>query len=424
MSDPAKRVVLIDDSEIILESVKLALEDLGCDVEAMPEPSRSCFSPESLPDLVLLDVNMPQAFGDDIARYLRDVCELTSPMYLYSSLSEEELEVRARDAGVDGFICKSWGRERLVEVVREILGLPLPEPLTHAVEVDGTGGLSDALAEATEQIAAKEQESAFDEASVHERFAARCVERREKILAILDSVEQSDSDHAVRTIAVQLHDIVGESKLLGLDRVATAATSIKDVVEKRGAELFTGEARKTFERALRKLTDVAERAALEAPEAELWDDLRSLRESVLDDLVSSEGGVVEGEDDLRQNRRILIVDDSPIIGEVLSLELEARGHTPALATDLASFNRQMSDFQPELLFLDVNMPEMDGVELCKHLKQDHKTRSLPIIFLSSLTEAELEELAEASGADGFLSKQRGMDELINYLDDLLMEIVF
>jgi CheY-like chemotaxis protein/HPt (histidine-containing phosphotransfer) domain-containing protein len=423
MSDPAKRVVLIDDSEIILESVKLALEELGCDVEAMPEPARSCFSPETTaPDLVLLDVNMPQAYGDDIARFLRDVCELTSPIYLYSSLSEEELGARAAEAGADGFICKSWGRERLIAAVREILGLPDSEPVVPAVEIEGADGLSDALYKASEQLAVEERQ---ERASVHERFAARCVERRERILALLETADRMDLDHAVRTIAVQLHDIVGESKLLGLDRVAAAASSIKDVVERRGAELFSGAARQTFERALRKLSDVAERAALEAPEAELWDDLRSLRESYIDDLVASEeGGATRSEDNLQQLRRILIVDDSPIIGEVLSLELEARGHTVALATDLSSFNRQMAEFQPELLFLDVNMPEMDGVELCKRLRQDQRTRSLPVIFLSSLAEAELEELARVSGADGFLSKQRGMDDLINYLDELLMEIVF
>jgi CheY-like chemotaxis protein len=70
------------------------------------------------------------------------------------------------------------------------------------------------------------------------------------------------------------------------------------------------------------------------------------------------------------------------------------------------------------------MPEISGPELCHHLRQHGRTQKLPIIFLSSLPEEELAELAQRSGADGFLSKQRGMEELIKYLDDLLEEIVF
>ena len=60
------------------------------------------------------------------------------------------------------------------------------------------------------------------------------------------------------------------------------------------------------------------------------------------------------------------------------------------------------------------------------MSQDSRfdTRRLPIVFLSSLPAEELSVLAEKSGADGYLCKQSGMEELVNYLDELMSEIIF
>lgn len=406
------RVVLIDDSEIILASIKDALEEIGCDVVAVMEPTRAAFAGEGSPDLILLDVNMPQAYGDDIARFLRETWDITSQIYLYSSLSEEELKTRAREAGADGYICKSWGKARLLQEVRVLLGLPAPEG-------ESPGGRPALMPEELGEPQAALQ-------SVRQRFARRCGERRD---AILKSLEADPSERTVHTITLQLHDFVGEAKLLGLDRVAAAASSLKGLLEDRGLDILSPQPRARFERCLVQMTELAERMALEAPDAPLWEELQALR-SELDATPAPQAEATPAAHDTEvpppdlASRRILVFDDSPIVGEVLSLELEDRGHKVALATCLTEFNQQLSEFDPELVFLDVAMPEISGPELCQHLRQHGRTQKLPIIFLSSLPEEELAELAQRSGADGFLSKQRGMEELIKYLDDLLEEIVF
>ncbi len=417
MSDARKRIVLIDDSEIILERIKYVLEDEGCLVTATTEPSRAAFAGARSPDLVLLDVNMPQAFGDDIARFLREAWGLESKIFLYSSLTETELEERARDAGADGFICKSWGIGRLVEEVRAILHLPKRSPEQAPSD-------SSALEEGPKKPA----DGALDEIqTVHHRFAKRCIERRDSILGLLEahaSGEAVDEARSVRTIAVQLHDFVGESKLLGLDRVASAASSLKTIVDERGRDVLCGSQLPVFRNCLEQLTQLAESAALDGSrDAGLQAELKSLQSAACaEPAIAAE--VDDGIGDLDVARRILVVDDSPIVGEVLSIELEARGHEVAVATGLAEFNTHMKEFEPELIFLDVEMPDINGTELCKHLRQDPKSHALPIILLSGLPEEELADLATRSGANGSLSKQRGMDELINFLDDLMVEIVF
>jgi CheY-like chemotaxis protein len=73
-------------------------------------------------DLILMDVQMPQLFGDDVASILRNDRGLATPIYLFSTLAPAELAIRARDAHLDGFISKDLGMANLVDEVRRILG--------------------------------------------------------------------------------------------------------------------------------------------------------------------------------------------------------------------------------------------------------------------------------------------------------------
>ena len=73
-------------------------------------------------DLILMDVQMPELYGDDVANVLRNVRAVRTPIYLFSTLPDEELQERVADARVDGFISKGRGAEHLVAEVRKILG--------------------------------------------------------------------------------------------------------------------------------------------------------------------------------------------------------------------------------------------------------------------------------------------------------------
>jgi two-component system, OmpR family, alkaline phosphatase synthesis response regulator PhoP len=122
-----KTILIMDDSDILLELAKHALETAGFRVFA----ARNLGELESHGDaasfdLILMDMQMPEAFGDDVATVLRHARNVTAPIYLFSSLPEAELDQRAREAGLDGFISKSAGLDALVERVRLILDRPPP----------------------------------------------------------------------------------------------------------------------------------------------------------------------------------------------------------------------------------------------------------------------------------------------------------
>jgi DNA-binding response OmpR family regulator len=122
VSQASKRILLVDDSELMLEMAMSALRDQGYAVEIarnLGELEQQRQSGHF--DLVLMDVQMPEAFGDDVAAVLRDVRGMDTPIYLLSSLDDEELRRRASEAGVEGFIPKREGMANLVRRVKGIL---------------------------------------------------------------------------------------------------------------------------------------------------------------------------------------------------------------------------------------------------------------------------------------------------------------
>ncbi len=116
-----KRVVLIDDSELVLDVVGGALEDAGVDVTTLEEPVADLVAGDRAPDMILLDINMPQMYGDDVVGYFREACGIEAPIYLFSDIPEEELIQRAEAVGAAGFIWKGRGIEHVVEEALRIL---------------------------------------------------------------------------------------------------------------------------------------------------------------------------------------------------------------------------------------------------------------------------------------------------------------
>jgi DNA-binding response OmpR family regulator len=117
-----KRISIIDDSDLVLKLAKRVLEDAGYLVETFTDAGFFDPTTGAAPDLLLVDVNMPEFYGDDIVTFIKDTWNLTVPILLYSNRSEEELADAVRRCGADGYISKQWGLEQLVQKVQEILG--------------------------------------------------------------------------------------------------------------------------------------------------------------------------------------------------------------------------------------------------------------------------------------------------------------
>jgi CheY-like chemotaxis protein len=84
--------------------------------------------------------------------------------------------------------------------------------------------------------------------------------------------------------------------------------------------------------------------------------------------------------------RILIVDDTPANIQALATILKNKGYQISAATNGKQAIEALARVQPDLILLDVMMPEMDGFETCRRLKSTQQWRNIPVIFLTSKTE--------------------------------------
>jgi phosphoserine phosphatase RsbU/P len=108
---------------------------------------------------------------------------------------------------------------------------------------------------------------------------------------------------------------------------------------------------------------------------------------------------------------ILAVDDTPANLQVLAGMLKDRGYKvrPVPSGKLALLAAQRDP--PDLILLDINMPDMNGYEVCAHLKADDALKGIPIIFISALTEQMDKVKAFATGGVDYLTKPFQMEEL-------------
>lgn len=106
----------------------------------------------------------------------------------------------------------------------------------------------------------------------------------------------------------------------------------------------------------------------------------------------------------KQKPRILIVDDEKINLKVLA-DLLKDEYVPVLAkSGEQALQHAFGDFPPDLILLDVIMPEMGGYEIIKHLKDDDKTKNIPVIFVTALKSIEDEEHGFKLGAVDYITK--------------------
>ncbi len=114
--------------------------------------------------------------------------------------------------------------------------------------------------------------------------------------------------------------------------------------------------------------------------------------------------------------RILLVDDQPANLEVLRQFLESRGHEIFLAFNGKEALRTAARVVPELILLDVNMPVMDGFEVCRRLKQDECSKAIPVIFVTGRDQEEDVVAGLVAGGVDYVTKPVREAEVVARVD--------
>ena len=280
------RVLVIDDSPMLVELTVRALTAAGYQASgAMDLASLEQKLAEGPAALILMDVNMPEMFGDDVVEYLRSQKKVTSKLVLYSDIPEQDLATKARASGADGYILKGGGLEAVLDGVIKLIGppamTPAPSPTPEAPPAPAPGSTPPPITASP-----------------------------------------------------------------GLGAPATGSLA----------------AAKT-------------------------------------------GG---------RKPRILIVDDSEMTARIIEADLVTKGFEVHVAdtADKATKIILKKQTRPDLVLLDVRMPNVNGEQFCRFIKSNSLFRGIKVLLCSGENVEELQRICREAGADGYLPKDAVMSSLV------------
>jgi len=120
-----------------------------------------------------------------------------------------------------------------------------------------------------------------------------------------------------------------------------------------------------------------------------------------------------------RQKKILIADDNANIRDALTYLLEDEGYELLLAKDGAETLRQVRDNRPDILFLDIMMPEISGFDVCRTIKNDAGLRDTYVIMLTAKGQVAEQERGKEVGADEYIVKPFSPMELLTKVKNIL-----
>lgn len=116
-----------------------------------------------------------------------------------------------------------------------------------------------------------------------------------------------------------------------------------------------------------------------------------------------------------------MVDDDPAVCDLLKSALETEGYVVDVCENDADVDIALSRFRPDAILMDASMPGLDGISLCRHIKQSPATSSIPVIIVSAFDDDKTRHDAALFGADDFVAKPFDVKNLLDKIRKLAGE---
>ena len=120
--------------------------------------------------------------------------------------------------------------------------------------------------------------------------------------------------------------------------------------------------------------------------------------------------------------QILVVEDQPATSSLIQEVLKEEGYEVAVVDSLAKARNAVGRAMPELVVLDRNLPDGDGLEFCKELRSDEKSRTMPVLILTAQKAVQEKVAGLRGGADDYLTKPFNTEELVARVEALLRRV--
>ncbi len=119
-------------------------------------------------------------------------------------------------------------------------------------------------------------------------------------------------------------------------------------------------------------------------------------------------------------KRILVVDDEPDFRELVTYILTGEGYEVIPAADGLEALQQARQVAPDLIILDLMLPELDGLSVCEILRRHPDTARIPVIFVTACTSEPLRQYGLQNGANCYLTKPVKQRELLQWVQSILL----
>jgi len=126
-------------------------------------------------------------------------------------------------------------------------------------------------------------------------------------------------------------------------------------------------------------------------------------------------------DTMPKNRKILVVDDSATVRKLISGKLEKSGHEVFCAVDGIDALDKIKEILPDLILLDINMPRMDGYQVCKLIRSNEETKDVPIVMISGKDGFFDKVRGRMAGTTGYITKPFGPETLMKMVETYIMD---
>lgn len=119
-------------------------------------------------------------------------------------------------------------------------------------------------------------------------------------------------------------------------------------------------------------------------------------------------------------KKVLIIEDDTFLKDLESSKFTHEGFDVSTATNLSEIESVISTNTPSIILLDLMLPEIDGYEMLKKLKEDPKTSNIPVIVFSNLSDdAEMKRVLDAGAADFMVKSNFTLSDVIEKINALV-----
>jgi CheY-like chemotaxis protein len=381
-----KNVLLVDDDPLVLRLYQEGLSNHGLKVETAVDGVHAIQAlRKSRPDVVILDLMMPRFTGVDVLKFIRGPGTLSDlPVIVLSNSYANDVARQAVALGVQKALLKvRCTPSALIEMINDVLDgntkpvdngylLAVPKESPEMLKTMSALNAVDAELE-SESSAIKFQAKA--RRSLLENAPATYAALRSLCQAVTNAPNEAERGVQIQNFSRKLHFIAGAAGLAGCHQLAQMASA--------------------FEALLFELTN---KQQFVTPSV-----LRTIA-SAVDFVGKLFDRVIEAETNNGAMAKALVVDDDPLSNRLVAAGLQRAQIEARCTQDPVSALHMLEETPYDLILLDIEMPSMDGFELCRRLRQLPGYLRTPVIYVSAHADFENRARSILSGGGDLISK--------------------